>query len=277
MIPLDSPRWSTLTHAYGAASDTPALLARLREERTCAVGAASAWDEVAVSLCHQYSMYPATYAAFPHLLDIAETGTPHQRFEVLLFAGVCAVHGHAPEDLPKDLEGALEPFLEGVAVGSLATLLDRTYQNAELNYALGAFAGIRFPDDPAARAVEGLYEGNDEVICICPGCEKDIAVWMRDDGPHGLAFDARGHTIEDFTGQRVLDRAGYAARLEQAGALLGEATNPSWPEEQTGEVLAHLAARCGDSRLATRLLDLSAEVRCPCCAAEWAVELAVAP
>lgn len=70
MLPLDDPRWHELQDAYGAASDIPQLLRQLEafppQGRHDSEPYASLWS----SLCHQGSVYPASYAAVPHLIRI---------------------------------------------------------------------------------------------------------------------------------------------------------------------------------------------------------------
>lgn len=86
MLPLNDPLWDKLDDAHRD-RDIPRLLA----------GFSQAWDdEVAKSLfwdclCHQGTCYGATYAAIPHLLEIAEPdGNQRERFEIALFAGLVA-------------------------------------------------------------------------------------------------------------------------------------------------------------------------------------------
>lgn len=72
MLGLDDPRWTALTHAYGSASDIPELLRQLAE----ATGPkdsyeAEPWYTLWSSLCHQGDVYEASYAAVPHIVNIA--------------------------------------------------------------------------------------------------------------------------------------------------------------------------------------------------------------
>lgn len=70
MLDLDSPRWHELDHAYGKASDIPALLRQL-EANPDVQGDSKPWESLWSSLCHQTTVYPASYAAVPHLVRIA--------------------------------------------------------------------------------------------------------------------------------------------------------------------------------------------------------------
>ncbi|ATY33732.1 hypothetical protein [Sphingomonas psychrotolerans] len=72
MLELDDPRWSTLTHAYGSAADTPELIRQLAH----APGPAGdhekePWFTLWSSLCHQGDVFDASYAAVPHIVKIA--------------------------------------------------------------------------------------------------------------------------------------------------------------------------------------------------------------
>ena len=72
MLALGDPFWSQLNHAYGPASDIPNLLRNLALfplQRS--YGQAEPWHSLGSSLCHQGNVYTASYAAVPHLLQIA--------------------------------------------------------------------------------------------------------------------------------------------------------------------------------------------------------------
>ena len=78
MIELKSPRWSKLRQAYGAATDVPDLLQRLAD------GDREAIWELYATICHQGTVYSASYAAVPHLAKIASaTRRPRPRAEIL--------------------------------------------------------------------------------------------------------------------------------------------------------------------------------------------------
>jgi hypothetical protein len=72
MLQLDDPRWSTLTHAYGSASDIPEMLLKLTSATEPKAGHESEpWFSLWSSLCHQDEVYDASYAALPHIVNIA--------------------------------------------------------------------------------------------------------------------------------------------------------------------------------------------------------------
>ncbi len=71
MLPLDSPYWLELRHAYGRALDIPPLLAQLEQSpEPKSRYDADPWNGLWSSLCHQGDAYTASYAAVPHILRI---------------------------------------------------------------------------------------------------------------------------------------------------------------------------------------------------------------
>jgi hypothetical protein len=71
MIPLEDARWAKLSHAYGSASDIPDLLRKLAENPMPAGDCETEpWFSLWSALCHQGHVYPASYAALPHIVAI---------------------------------------------------------------------------------------------------------------------------------------------------------------------------------------------------------------
>ena len=76
MLDLNDPIWPTLTHAYGSAADTPALLRQLAQSTGCKDDHESEpWFTLWSSLCHQSDVFDASYAALPHILEIGLSAT----------------------------------------------------------------------------------------------------------------------------------------------------------------------------------------------------------
>ncbi len=98
--------WSTLKHAYGNAEDVPALLTRL-----CPDPDASVWEELWSRLCHQGSVYSASFAALPALADAAGRWEPAERTQLLaLAASILASKDRCPTDLVGSLESVVRRF-----------------------------------------------------------------------------------------------------------------------------------------------------------------------
>ena len=149
MLDLDSPHWGALTHAHGSAADVPALLRRVGAELAAAEdegagGAAvedhggglpgddaddsaalsaalkdplaAAWFELASALCPGSDVYPAAYAAVPHLVALAADQSAVMRGQVLhLVARVEALrHRDGAPPVPADLGPAYRAALSRV-------------------------------------------------------------------------------------------------------------------------------------------------------------------
>ncbi len=108
MLPLDSPRWAKLEHAYGcAAEDTsapsgwsadggfrgyqtiPNVIHCLRGiEANPGRLPSSAWEPwgtLVSSLCHQGTIYPASLAAVPHIIEIGIQSAEMQEIDIGFF------------------------------------------------------------------------------------------------------------------------------------------------------------------------------------------------
>lgn len=113
---MDDPRWGELDHAYGKASDTPALLEALR---ACALLPGRWQDEplspLWESLCHQGDPCTAAHAAVPHLVEtVAERPAGEGDF-VLHLIGAIAAHAHRGPSIPSFLLEAYEGALSRTA------------------------------------------------------------------------------------------------------------------------------------------------------------------
>jgi hypothetical protein len=147
--------WPSLQHAYGAASDIPALLKSAETAPAPQRYDQDPWYSLWSALCHQEDVYPASYAAVPELVRIAASRQGSGRAECLLLAGCIELerhNGRAPE-LPVAL---VEPYREAVAFG--AALAGSSLPSAmtavdtrRLQIAVAAFRG----DHATARRLLG--------------------------------------------------------------------------------------------------------------------------
>ncbi|WMS42271.1 hypothetical protein RDV64_19740 [Acuticoccus sp. MNP-M23] len=72
MLSLDDPRWSELRHAYGDAANIPSLLRTLASSTAPkARDQDEPWFTLWSCLCHQGDVFTASYAAIPHIVQIA--------------------------------------------------------------------------------------------------------------------------------------------------------------------------------------------------------------
>jgi hypothetical protein len=275
MLDLDSPRWAQLSHAYGSAEDIPSLIRAIAAEPEPRYSPdllqvrdnPTPWEEVYSSLCHQYSIYSATYAAFPHIVEIAFADRPEKQIETLVLAGTIRVLGSVDFDVPEDLIPDFEAAMLKVRVSSLSVI-----QKAELTdryllpYLLQAFGGLRHPQSVYVRTLHRLTDTESEVeVESCPQCETYMLVTISADGYIAKLLNPSGHTIEASAREMLPVRYNYEERIAKGMTLLEDSADPPWPEQETANVLAALARQKNDSNLATRILDLDATVICPNC------------
>lgn len=106
MLALEDPLWGSLQHAYGDAADIPVLLTALASAPDKPADAtAEPWYSLWSDLCHQGDAYTASYAAVPHLVDIAGRVKGALNFDFLLLPTAIEVarsSGRGPE-LPAGL------------------------------------------------------------------------------------------------------------------------------------------------------------------------------
>jgi hypothetical protein len=122
--------WATLVHAYGSASDIPALLADARNAAAPLHYKDEPWFTLWSSLYHQDDVYSASFAAVPELIAIVAE-RPDLAVESLFLAASIELRRNeagAPE-LPAALTSVYQPALETGRV--LATELAARSPNAE--------------------------------------------------------------------------------------------------------------------------------------------------
>ncbi|MBY8972758.1 hypothetical protein J1G33_20420 [Pseudomonas sp. P867] len=137
-LPLDSPRWAELDHAYGYASDIPVLL---REVTATVLGSdlAKTWNDIWSALAHQGDVYTASFAAVPHVINALWTFPMSTDYNYLHFAAfVESRRQQLKVEVPSDL-------LQGysAAIASLPALVAEAAVGDWSEYHLaGALAAI---------------------------------------------------------------------------------------------------------------------------------------
>jgi hypothetical protein len=148
MLALDSPEWVSLRHAYGAASDTPALLRALPTAPVGCEHAAEPWHSLWSSLCHQNDVYPASFAAVPHIVEAASTRPASDRLEYLHLAAYieCCRHTSRAPAVPSNLRPAYDAaLLRGAHLTEES--LRTTSTESSFQALLGCLAAFRgFPE-----------------------------------------------------------------------------------------------------------------------------------
>jgi hypothetical protein len=168
LLPLDDKRWSELTHAYGPAIDIPPKLARLKVEPAKADVTFRQLD-LWSALDHQSSVYTATFAAIPHLVDAAKTLPPEKRVELFAFVGCSVADAALPRTpaIPEYLRPAYEKaIVEGTEL--LAQTLLCTLDMDTTRWLLGAMAALK-GHTQLSHVITGL-----DCFVTCPSCGADI-------------------------------------------------------------------------------------------------------
>jgi hypothetical protein len=113
VLALDAPRWATLQHAYGPAADVPPLLRAVAANPAVSSSADGPWYNLWSALCHQGDVYPASFAAVPHIVQALAANADGACFDFFLFPASIEVARNrrnvlVPEDLRSDYHHAIE-------------------------------------------------------------------------------------------------------------------------------------------------------------------------
>jgi hypothetical protein len=169
MLALDSPQWSELRHAYGAATGIPELLKKLIALPDDADDA-EPWFSLWSALAHQGEVYSASFAAVPHVIE-ALASAPQAASEVYFHfpAWVEICRRKNAIAVPSDLEG---PYFS-----ALARLPELVAQTAGRSWD-APFAACALSAIAAAKGQHGLAEAllemsSDDVI-------DDFNEWAAD-------------------------------------------------------------------------------------------------
>lgn len=106
MLPLDSPLWNQLTHAYGSAADVPPWLEQLKQLPSSA-GNAEPWFSIWSALAHQGDVFVSSYAAVPHVVEalaIAPEKADSSYIHFPAWVEICRAKGGPP--IPAELESS---------------------------------------------------------------------------------------------------------------------------------------------------------------------------
>jgi len=103
MLDLENHRWAELEHAYGSASNIPALLRQL-QALPSSKGDAEPWFTLWSALAHQGDVYSASFAAVPHVVEALASAPAKADFSYFQFPAwveICRTKNgvEIPEDL----------------------------------------------------------------------------------------------------------------------------------------------------------------------------------
>jgi len=158
LLSLESSRWSELHHAYGQASDIPALLKQLAEIPDSSDNK-EPWFSLWSSLAHQGDVYSASFAAVPHVIEALASSPLKAEFSYFQFPAwveICRKKNgvSVPDDIAPAYFEALSRLPALVAAAS-----SREWDSNFLCCALSALAAAKGFDSVA----EAVLEINPEV------------------------------------------------------------------------------------------------------------------
>lgn len=162
MIELGDPRWEKLSHAYGSAADIPELLRQLASATGPKIRYDSEpWFTLWSSLCHQGDVYDASYAALPHIVEIACNAKGPIDFSFFQLPATIEIARHSkkgppvPTDLANAYGDAVSRLTECVALHRHDDWDDSTLLSAAS--ALAAAKGHH-------RVAEAIMNLDDDII-----------------------------------------------------------------------------------------------------------------
>ncbi|MFB8354235.1 hypothetical protein [Streptomyces niveus] len=226
--------WTQLSHAYGSAEDIPTLLDQIASDPS-----PERWNDLWSALCHQGSVYSASFAALPWLADVAERDDREQAVSALNLAGAIIAGSDQPHgagDVRAHHVTEVKTLLAAVNK-HLRTSSDRN-EYAYLLESMLSFEGVvSWSEDLACGLVNEEYEVS------CPGCQANLFIvigergFFSTSGDYALSEDDVETTplrpanpaAMDGIGRRLHDIALTDGHQEVANAMtyvFGEATCP---------------------------------------------------
>lgn len=169
MLDLQNSRWTELSHAYGEASDIPALLVQLKTTPGPVEYESEPWFSLWSALCHQSDVYTASFAAIPHVVLIAKTKPLAERINYIHFVSAVEAYRHkttAPQ-IPSDLKQSYDFALEQITP-LILDCLQKNWSDEDYQVLLGSMAVVR-----------GKYKLGWAITVIenetsCPVCEAEF-------------------------------------------------------------------------------------------------------
>ena len=187
------PDWALLKHAYGEAEDIPDLLAALSPDPKAPV-----WDPLWSRLCHQGTVYSASFAALPVLLATASGWAPAERVMVLCLAA-SIVSGRTVTGDQEGLRTEYQPIRESLETLAREALRTPALSDTEFIYMAQAVLAFR-GDVLWGDHLDGLSNGEFQGRCLT--CGHDLYLVIGEDGFFTTAEewvkrpDTRRHAIE---------------------------------------------------------------------------------
>lgn len=236
--------WGKLSHAYGAADDVPELLARMSPDASDEV-----WDELVSRLCHQGTVYSASFAALPGLEETARSWRPAERVQPLMLAAHILAADDVEGSRAHHLTG-LESVIDSLRALALESVVQPSLERSDFVYlAQGvlAFEGDRLWGQRLDELVGRSF------IARCPNCHASLTAEVAESASF-FAFNP----WHDPAAEPYRSPISPAGELGEVGRRLTEWARAA----QQPEVVAQIPYLFGSGR-------------CPSCEADIAVPEAI--
>ena len=175
MLEITDERWKDLRHAYGSAENIPQLLQSLTENPNSKYETYT--DEpyytLWSALCHQGDVYTASYAAFPHLIEICHSSPKSVHWSVMQLAVHIEMERLINPETPKIPDFLKDAYV--IAKQKIASVSNEMMQNnpseeiavitmmsiaLKMNDGEWAQSLSEFNPRVAKKFLEGFWEGN---------------------------------------------------------------------------------------------------------------------
>lgn len=206
--------WAQLDDAYGSAVHVPALLAAAEQS---GVTFGPAWDDVWSHLCHQGTVYSASYAAIPLLADMCSRQPVRGFIPGLQLAGSILASTDGPAN-PNVMRATYAPAisrLRNVAVSALQLAESDT----EFIYGLETLAAF---EDLGVWQRTLAYLADGEAPLECGGCGTQLLLRF-DDSPPSVTSGNTAEGKRDVVGAEPTEGT-HEARLSSLADIHGRAT-----------------------------------------------------
>ncbi|MBD0708424.1 MULTISPECIES: hypothetical protein [unclassified Streptomyces] len=243
--------WTKLSHAYGSAEDIPGLLERIASGREPGL-----WTDLWSALCHQGSVYPASFAALPRLADLTESEDRAQAVNALNLAGAIMAGAEQPgtaEDVRARHAATVARLLASVN-RHLRTATGPT-EYIELLESMLGFEGVPGWSENLSWGIV-----NEEYEISCPGCGTDLYIVL---GEAGFFCTSTEYALPD-------DTADATGTADPAGTRPLRPAVPTDPHGIGGRLHA-LATADGRHEIAHVLTHVFGDATCPDCSADFTV------
>jgi hypothetical protein len=252
--------WSTLKHAYGNASDVPALLSNLSRDPHSSV-----WEELWSRLCHQGTVYSASFAALPVLVDVAEQWIPKDRSQLIaLAASILAsqdVHGGCRDEFLRPVAWVVPRFQRFCRESFGETALSK-HDFIYLLQASRSFEGDQFWGQELDHLASGEFPGT------CPHCGIDLYLVI---GEYGLFT-----TAEEWVMRSERPRTELGTIKVRPGIKCTPIEPNSGILPEVGQQLCECAQAAQQHEVAEWIRHLFGTSVCPSCGRAFELQKAIA-